>query len=162
MQISLSVSENTCVSLHPVAEILSPLVFVSLHEPVCLSGSEIKLNVVSLNSIQCDCCEQNIFMKLAYMKNVFTDFLQFAATYLHYVGVCLGYQCLRFEECVPQRKVCQDVNVISVLKFVILYVTVLYINIRVLLPNIQWVLNVYARKAGSWMTLTTGMIRGFE
>jgi len=74
---------------------------------------------------------------------------------LRIVGVCLSYQCLRYEECVPQRKVCQDVNVISVLKSVILYVTVLYNSIHIFMPNIQWVLIVYARKASSWMTLTT-------
>ena len=92
------------------------------------------------------------------MKKVFIEFLQSGRTYLCYVGVCLSYQCLRCEECVRRRKVCQDVNVISVLEFVILYVTVLYNSIRVFMPNIQWVLNVYARKASSWMTLTTGML----
>lgn len=90
-------------------------------------------------------------MKLAYMKNVFTEFLQSERTYFRYVRVCLSCQCLRYEECVPERKVCQDVNVISVLKFVILYVTVLYNSMRIFMPNIQWVLNVYFSKASSWL-----------
>jgi hypothetical protein len=33
------------MSLHPVVEILPPLLCVLLHEPLYLSGSEIKLNV---------------------------------------------------------------------------------------------------------------------